>query len=76
MAATLGAGVQDGELYAAMAEHNAIAVGGENNVRVLLLALSQFLIGVFLTFTGCWSRWVGYRGRPWSRNWCVRYGRR
>ncbi|KAF4219238.1 hypothetical protein CNMCM6805_006951 [Aspergillus fumigatiaffinis] len=31
MAATLGAGVQDGELYAAMAKHNAIAVGGENN---------------------------------------------
>ncbi|KAL4898509.1 hypothetical protein BDV59DRAFT_190246 [Aspergillus ambiguus] len=31
MAATLGAGVQDGEMYAAMAKHNAIAVGGENN---------------------------------------------
>ncbi|KAL3480825.1 hypothetical protein BJX99DRAFT_254158 [Aspergillus californicus] len=31
MAATLGAGVQDGELFAAMAEHNALAVGGENN---------------------------------------------
>ncbi|KAB8069122.1 hypothetical protein BDV29DRAFT_161738 [Aspergillus leporis] len=31
MAATLGAGVQDGDLYAAMAKHNAIAVGGENN---------------------------------------------
>ncbi|RJE24366.1 FAD binding domain protein [Aspergillus sclerotialis] len=31
MAATLGAGVQDGELYAAMAEHDAISVGGENN---------------------------------------------
>lgn len=32
MAATLGAGVQDGELFAAMAKHNAIAVGGQNNV--------------------------------------------
>ncbi|KAJ5681032.1 hypothetical protein N7536_012171 [Penicillium majusculum] len=31
MAATLGAGVQDGELFAAMAKHNAIAVGGQNN---------------------------------------------
>jgi hypothetical protein len=32
MAATLGAGVQDGELFAAMAKHDAIAVGGQNNV--------------------------------------------
>lgn len=32
MAATLGAGVQDGELFAAMAENNAVAVGGTNNV--------------------------------------------
>ncbi|KAI0447903.1 hypothetical protein F4803DRAFT_571551 [Xylaria telfairii] len=31
MAATLGAGVQDGELFAEMANHNAIAVGGTNN---------------------------------------------
>lgn len=33
MAATLGAGVQDGELFKVMAEHNAIAVGGTNPVR-------------------------------------------
>ncbi|KAJ2974356.1 hypothetical protein NUW58_g8684 [Xylaria curta] len=32
MAATLGAGVQDGELFEEMANHNAIAVGGTNNV--------------------------------------------
>lgn len=32
MAATLGAGVQDGELFKAMAEHHAIAVGGTNFV--------------------------------------------
>ncbi|KAJ9483432.1 hypothetical protein VN97_g9974 [Penicillium thymicola] len=31
VAATLDAGVQDGELYAAMAKHNALAVGGESN---------------------------------------------
>ncbi|KAF2964044.1 hypothetical protein GQX73_g9539 [Xylaria multiplex] len=31
MAATLGAGVQDGELFAEMANHDAIAVGGTNN---------------------------------------------
>ncbi|KAJ8133560.1 hypothetical protein O1611_g50 [Lasiodiplodia mahajangana] len=31
MAATLGAGVQDGELFAEMAKHNAIAVGGTSN---------------------------------------------
>ena len=37
MAATLGAGVQDGELYAAMAKHDAISVGGENNVCVVVL---------------------------------------
>ncbi|GFN19172.1 FAD binding domain protein [Aspergillus tubingensis] len=30
MAATLGAGIQDGELFANMAKHDAIAVGGEN----------------------------------------------
>ncbi|KAL3492087.1 hypothetical protein BJX62DRAFT_236521 [Aspergillus germanicus] len=30
MAATVGAGTQDGELYAAMAEHDTLAVGGEN----------------------------------------------
>ncbi|RDW86999.1 FAD-binding oxidoreductase [Aspergillus mulundensis] len=30
MAATVGAGTHDGELYAAMAEHDALAVGGEN----------------------------------------------
>jgi hypothetical protein len=41
MAATLGAGVQDGELYAAMAKHNAIAVGGENNVCALPGGLSR-----------------------------------
>lgn len=33
MAATLGAGVQDGELFAALAQHNATAVGGTNMVR-------------------------------------------
>jgi hypothetical protein len=32
MAATLGAGVQDGELFKAMSKHNAIAVGGTNAV--------------------------------------------
>lgn len=32
MAATLGAGVQDGELFKAMAEYQAIAVGGTNPV--------------------------------------------
>lgn len=32
MAATLGAGVRDGELFEAMAKHNAIAVGGTNKV--------------------------------------------
>jgi hypothetical protein len=42
MAATLGAGVQDGELFAAMAKHNAIAVGGENNVCEALC--SPFLL--------------------------------
>ncbi|KAI0914789.1 hypothetical protein F4823DRAFT_621468 [Ustulina deusta] len=31
MAAILGAGVQDGELFAEMANHNAIAVGGTSN---------------------------------------------
>ncbi|GFF31211.1 FAD binding domain protein [Aspergillus udagawae] len=30
MAATLGAGVQDGEMFAALAKHNATAVGGTN----------------------------------------------
>ncbi|KAG2006452.1 hypothetical protein GB937_008740 [Aspergillus fischeri] len=30
MAATLGAGVQDGEMFAALAKHNAMAVGGTN----------------------------------------------
>ncbi|KAI2907944.1 CAZyme family AA7 [Aspergillus niger] len=30
MAATLGAGLQDGELFAALAKHNATAVGGTN----------------------------------------------
>ncbi|PYI03591.1 FAD/FMN-containing dehydrogenase [Aspergillus sclerotiicarbonarius CBS 121057] len=30
MAATLGAGVQDGEMFAALAKHNAMAVGGAN----------------------------------------------
>ncbi|KAB8279118.1 hypothetical protein BDV30DRAFT_222328 [Aspergillus minisclerotigenes] len=30
MAATVGAGIQDGELFANMAKHDAIAVGGEN----------------------------------------------
>jgi hypothetical protein len=33
MAATLGAGVQDGEMFAALAKHNATAVGGTNMVR-------------------------------------------
>lgn len=32
MAATIGAGVQDGEFFKAMAEHNVIAVGGTNMV--------------------------------------------
>ncbi|KAL4919489.1 hypothetical protein BDW62DRAFT_179025 [Aspergillus aurantiobrunneus] len=31
MAATVGAGIQDGELFAAVAKHNAIAVGGTNS---------------------------------------------
>ncbi|KAF7173040.1 hypothetical protein CNMCM5623_005141 [Aspergillus felis] len=31
MAATIGAGMQDGELFAKMAEHNAVSVGGTNN---------------------------------------------
>jgi hypothetical protein len=35
MAATLGAGVQDGEMFAALAKHNATAVGGTNMVRRL-----------------------------------------
>ncbi|KAI9038130.1 FAD-dependent oxidoreductase [Aspergillus affinis] len=30
MAATIGAGIQDGELYDNLAKHNAMAVGGEN----------------------------------------------
>lgn len=33
MAGTVGAGIQDGELFAAMAKHGAIAVGGTNSVR-------------------------------------------
>lgn len=33
MAATIGAGIQDGELYDNLAKHNAIGVGGENLVR-------------------------------------------
>lgn len=33
MAATIGAGVQDRELFKAMAEHKSIAVGGTNMVR-------------------------------------------
>ena len=32
MAGTVGAGVQDGELFENMAKHNAIAVGGTNSV--------------------------------------------
>ena len=34
-AATLGAGVQDGELFTAMAKHDSLAVGGQNNVGEL-----------------------------------------
>lgn len=33
MAATLGAGVRDGELFDAMIKENLIAVGGTNQVR-------------------------------------------
>lgn len=33
IAATLGAGVQDEEMYAALAKHNAISVGGTSPVR-------------------------------------------
>lgn len=33
MAGTVGAGIQDGELFREMAKHNAIAVGGTNSVR-------------------------------------------
>lgn len=32
MAMTVGAGVQDGDLFKAAARYNAIAVGGTNNV--------------------------------------------
>lgn len=32
MAATIGAGIQDGELYDNLAKHDAMAVGGENLV--------------------------------------------
>jgi hypothetical protein len=32
MAATLGAGIQDGELFELLAQHNAIGVGGTNTV--------------------------------------------
>ncbi len=61
MAAILGAGVQDGELFAEMANHNAIAVDGTSNVRThakiriqcfqlrllrRMLALSDGLAGV------------------------------
>ena len=34
MALTIGAGVQDGELFQAAAKYNAIAVGGTNNVSL------------------------------------------
>ena len=33
MAATVGAGIQDGELFDLLAKHNAIGVGGTNTVR-------------------------------------------
>jgi hypothetical protein len=35
MALTLGAGVQDGELFAAAAKNNAVAVGGTSMVNLL-----------------------------------------
>lgn len=43
MAATLGAGIQDGELFANMAKHDAIAVGGENAVCASPLGYSGIL---------------------------------
>jgi hypothetical protein len=36
MAATVGAGVQDGEMYDTLAAKNALAVGGTSNVRLLI----------------------------------------
>lgn len=33
MAATVGAGIQDGELFELLAKHNAIGVGGTNTVQ-------------------------------------------
>lgn len=72
MAATLGAGVQDGELYAAMAKHDAISVGGENNVCVWWSCIR--FDGVRLTLAGRWSRRLGYWRRSRPSDWCVRDG--
>ncbi|KAH8159197.1 hypothetical protein CIB48_g9046 [Xylaria polymorpha] len=49
MAATLGASVQDGELFAKMANHNAITVSGMNNVRTN--AKNLYLMIITWTFT-------------------------
>jgi hypothetical protein len=40
MAATLGAGAQDDETYQALAEYNAVTVGGTYDVSTLLQRLS------------------------------------
>lgn len=42
MAATIGAGIQDGELYDNLAKHDAMAVGGENLVCALPCPSSHY----------------------------------
>lgn len=71
MAATLGAGVRDGELFKAMADHNAIAVGGTSNVWPSSLEIPS----TFLTIPGRWSRWLGYWRRTWVDDRCLWHGR-
>jgi hypothetical protein len=90
MAATLGAGVQDGEMFAALAKHNATAVGGTNMVRKTSLRQPDNQPGLpkregmvecggdVLTRgnSGCWRCGMGNRWWPRSGHGHIRDGRR
>lgn len=75
MAGTVGAGIQDGELFREMPRHNAIAVGGTNSVRNPT-GRPMLRILKFTQTTGCWGRRMGSFRRSWICHGPVWHGSR
>lgn len=74
MAATVGAGIQDGELLDQLAKRNLTAVAGTSMVRACAL---RFQISACTNSSpGCWRCWMGNRRWPRSSDRSLRHGRR